>query len=113
MRIPGRKIWRAFRELDEFSDEQCRRFVNRASPWGWRKSIRAGLGVAMGTSFMLATIFLLLLYTVGNDGVDDFGGTALVDVFYPQQGSGGSGSGMAIDFLLNATSAEWESACEP
>jgi hypothetical protein len=32
MRIPGRKIWRAFRELDEFSDEQCRRFVKRA--WG-------------------------------------------------------------------------------
>lgn len=30
MRVPGRKIWRAFKELDQFSDEQCTRFVKRA-----------------------------------------------------------------------------------
>ena len=30
MRVPGRKIWRAFKELDQFSDEQCARFVKRA-----------------------------------------------------------------------------------
>ena len=27
MRIPGKKVWRAFAELDRFSDEQCKRFV--------------------------------------------------------------------------------------
>lgn len=31
MRIPGTKVWRAFPELDRFSDTECERFVNRAT----------------------------------------------------------------------------------
>jgi hypothetical protein len=30
MRLPGRKIWRAFPELDRFNDLECERFVRRA-----------------------------------------------------------------------------------
>ncbi|HYE62725.1 MAG TPA: hypothetical protein VD997_12085 [Phycisphaerales bacterium] len=38
MRLPGSKIWRAFPELDRFSDEQCERFVLRAKQeHGWGK----------------------------------------------------------------------------
>jgi hypothetical protein len=31
MRLPRRKIWRAFPELDRFPDDQCERFVLRAA----------------------------------------------------------------------------------
>ncbi|HYE62726.1 MAG TPA: hypothetical protein VD997_12090 [Phycisphaerales bacterium] len=31
MRIPGTKVWRAFPELDRFSDAECERFVERAT----------------------------------------------------------------------------------
>lgn len=55
MRIPGRKIWRAFRELDEFSDEQCRRFVKRA--WGgWAQRMLASV-LVIGT--FLATLLVV------------------------------------------------------
>lgn len=47
MRIPGRKIWRAFSELDEFSDEQCARFVRSA--WGgWVQRMLASV-LVIGT----------------------------------------------------------------
>ena len=41
MRIPREKIYRAFPELDPFSDEECERFVlqvktqKRIGPWPW------------------------------------------------------------------------------
>lgn len=54
MRIPGRKIWRAFPELDEFSDDQCRRFVKRA--WGgWVQRTLASAFV-IGTFIATLTI---------------------------------------------------------
>jgi len=54
MRIPGRKIWRAFRELDEFSDEQCRRFVKRA----WGGSAQRVLAAVMVIGTFAATAFV-------------------------------------------------------
>ncbi len=40
MRIPGTKVYRAFHELDRFSDEQCRRFMRSAlRPW-WLQALR-------------------------------------------------------------------------
>jgi len=51
MRIPGRKIWRAFAELDRFSDEQCARFVRAANRgfWWWclRILVWGSCGVTM------------------------------------------------------------------
>ena len=59
MRIPKSKIYRAFPELDNFSDEQCQRFMQRIRVSGSRKSIPmivflavtgAGLALACGVS---------------------------------------------------------------
>lgn len=41
MRLYVKHIWRAFPELDRFSDEQCRRFVG-AARWGRPKLLMAG-----------------------------------------------------------------------
>ncbi len=49
MRLPLSKVWRAFPELDRFSDEQCQRFV-RAS--------RRGAGRAVRVVAVLATLFV-------------------------------------------------------
>lgn len=54
MRIPFTRIYRAFPELDRFSDEQCRRFVRAACRTGARRFVhRAALGA-----------LLLVLYVV-------------------------------------------------
>ena len=59
MRIPTRKIYRAFPEFDQFSDEQCERFMQRVQVSGLRKTLPqavflavtgAGLVVACGFS---------------------------------------------------------------
>lgn len=43
MRILTRKLWRAFPELDRYSDEQCRRFVRAASGSVLRRLARTGV----------------------------------------------------------------------
>ncbi len=53
MRMPMSKIYRAFPELDRFSDEQCERFVERANRWK-----------AMPVQNMLLVIFLFIGYFV-------------------------------------------------
>jgi hypothetical protein len=67
MRIPGRKIWRAFKELDQFSDEQCARFVKRA--WGgWVKRVIASvfvLCVFVATFFGLGSLLVWLHSILG------------------------------------------------
>ncbi|MFZ4573038.1 MAG: hypothetical protein ACOYN0_01490 [Phycisphaerales bacterium] len=42
MRLLTRKLWRAFPELDRYSDEQCRRFV-RAARGSWLRRLGRGL----------------------------------------------------------------------
>ena len=42
MRLLVRRIYRAFPELDRYSDEQCRRFVRSANR-GWRRTLHASL----------------------------------------------------------------------
>ncbi len=55
MRIPIRKIYRAFPELDEFSDEQCERFMRRIEVSGVSKTtpglaflVVGGIGLLFG-----------------------------------------------------------------
>lgn len=51
MRIPKRKIYRAFPELDLFSDEQCERFMRRIEVSGLRKEVpRTGFLLAAGST---------------------------------------------------------------
>lgn len=47
MRIPTRKIYRAFPELDQFSDEQCERFMQRLRVSGARNTIPQAVFVAV------------------------------------------------------------------
>ena len=49
MRLPLSKVWRAFPELDRFSDEQCRRFVRAA---------RRGAGRVARVAAVVATLFV-------------------------------------------------------
>jgi hypothetical protein len=61
MRLPGRKIWRAFPELDRFSDDQCERFVLRA-----KQEHGAGkVWVIGGTLVLLAIVVPVLLALAG------------------------------------------------
>ncbi|MFG0242461.1 MAG: hypothetical protein ACF8R9_06745 [Phycisphaerales bacterium JB054] len=43
MRIPTRRLHRAFPELDRFTDEQCKIFIRAASKHGWRPRIHAAI----------------------------------------------------------------------
>jgi hypothetical protein len=54
MRLPVRRIYRAFPELDRFSDEQCRRFVKAASR-GWRVVLHVLLILAVLIPGLLAS----------------------------------------------------------
>ncbi len=64
MRIPVGKIYRAFPELDRFTDEQCERFVRAACRQGWRRHVhRLIVGLAVFFSMVLATV---AVYAVGN-----------------------------------------------
>lgn len=48
MRVPLHKVYRAFPELDRFTDEQCARFVRAACRRGWRRHFhRLGVLVAV------------------------------------------------------------------
>jgi hypothetical protein len=74
MRIPGRKIWRAFKELDQFSDEQCARFVKRARG-GWIPRIALSLFVAgvFGATFLGLLIAMIRVHTsLGLDKRSDY-----------------------------------------
>jgi hypothetical protein len=57
MRLPRRKIWRAFRELDGFSDQQCRMFVDRAA-----REYAAGRVVAIGVAIAGSILAGPILY---------------------------------------------------
>ncbi|MBY0113661.1 MAG: hypothetical protein K2Y21_12640 [Phycisphaerales bacterium] len=63
MRIPGRKIWRAFKELDQFSDEQCARFVRAATAFGWGAIIRGVALFLIGASSLLGVLWALTEFT--------------------------------------------------
>lgn len=65
MRIPGRKVYRAFKELDQFLDDRCVRFVAVANR-GWaRVVVAAALMLAVGVAVLLSSMWLLL-YTTGD-----------------------------------------------
>ncbi len=63
MRIPGRKIWRAFKELDQFSDEQCARFVRAATAFGWGAAFRGLFLFVAGASSLLGILWLVASLT--------------------------------------------------
>jgi hypothetical protein len=58
MRIPVRKIYRAFPEFDSFSDEQCERFMLRVQLSGSKKAlpILVGVLVAMITLIVCCAV---------------------------------------------------------
>lgn len=62
MRIPLNKIYRAFPELDRFSDEQCERYVLQAMRIsGRRRLVRHTLEASVGVG-----IFFLVLFAVAS-----------------------------------------------
>lgn len=56
MRLPGTKIWRAFSELDRFSDEQGRAFVKAASSAFWPVHLLRGALYLVLSCVMLAVV---------------------------------------------------------
>ncbi len=59
MRIPVKKIYRAFPELDGFSDEACERFVKRALHGG--RVLQLGFSIAAGVGIGLLLWPLLIV----------------------------------------------------
>ncbi len=68
MRLITRKVWRAFPELDRFSDEQCRRFVKSARG----SAMRRLFGWLLSAAFML---IVLLLVAVGVLFLEEYSST--------------------------------------
>jgi hypothetical protein len=56
MRIVARKIYRAFHELDRFSDERCQLFLRRAY---------GGIGFQLGVGLACVFVFVLTIVIVG------------------------------------------------
>lgn len=50
MRLIARKVYRAFPELDEFEDAQCRRFVAAANAAWWKVALRAAAVFLVGAT---------------------------------------------------------------
>lgn len=64
MRIPGSKVYRAFPELDHFSDDQCRKFVRAANRGFWWTSLRIFVWVS-GAISVLAVAAIGLSFLTG------------------------------------------------
>lgn len=64
MRIPGSKVYRAFPELDHFSDDQCRKFVRAANRGFWWTSLRIFVWVS-GAISILAVAAIGLSFLTG------------------------------------------------
>ena len=62
MRVPGTKIYRAFEELDRFSDEQCERFL-AAALRPMRRTLRwvvsGGIGAALVAIGLIASFWIM------------------------------------------------------
>lgn len=99
MRIPRSKVYRAFPELDAFSDEQCRGFVRSASrSWG-RRGVRLVIqgvvaGAALGATSMLSRWL-----------VEWLGRAA--EVWFRQDASFLFTMGVLLFFVLFSTSMAW------
>ncbi|MEX2217696.1 MAG: hypothetical protein WD749_02965 [Phycisphaerales bacterium] len=68
MRIPVRKIYRSFPDLDAFSDAECERFILQATsqrPWmlGW--AVLVGAGLAALWLFVLIPLIVLAADAIG------------------------------------------------
>lgn len=59
MRIPLTRVYRAFPELDRFSDDQCSRFVRAACKRGWRRHVHRALLVILTPISVLCTLLVL------------------------------------------------------
>lgn len=57
MRVPGRKIYRAFGELDGFGDEQCARFVKGANRGGVRGVGRVVCLLMLGVGALVLALY--------------------------------------------------------
>jgi len=63
MRIPLTRVWRAFPELDRFTEEQCKRFVRAACKRGWGRHVHRAL-IAFVTLLLWAVCFFGWIYAV-------------------------------------------------
>lgn len=61
MRIPLTRVWRAFPELDRFTDEQCERFVRAACKQDWRRFVHRG-----GLGCLTIVLFVVLFWVMMN-----------------------------------------------
>ncbi len=84
MRVPGTKIYRAFEELDKFTDEQCQRFLTAAlRPW-WRRAARwAACGALAVVLFSVLVVGWAVIafsgnWRMGQDGWVTLIGTAVI-----------------------------------
>jgi hypothetical protein len=73
MRILTRRIYRAFPELDRYSDERCERFIKAAKRGKWRLLLHGGLIVLVFFAAQLVAMlpFLLIYNLVERDTVRD------------------------------------------
>ncbi len=63
MRIPTTRIYRAFPELDRFTDDQCSRFVRAACKRGWRRHLHRALLI------VLTPVAMIILWIVVGLGI--------------------------------------------
>lgn len=64
MRLPTRRVWRAFPELDRFGDAECRRFARQAARRHWLTGAVSLLGGAVG-GFVLGGLLVAFALLVG------------------------------------------------
>lgn len=60
MRLPISKVYRAFPELDRFSDAECRAYVQRAVKRHWMSMILVGIGAVAAMILVWSTYFAVV-----------------------------------------------------
>lgn len=65
MRLVTRKIYRAFPELDRFSDEQCERYIRAANAVIWRRVVRGAVAVAI--ALIIAAVGIRIVVPIAQE----------------------------------------------
>jgi hypothetical protein len=99
MRIPLRKIYRAFPELDRFDDEECERFVIQATRVRWtirlaKLMLQIAVAVIVGLMVLVAGVFALAMFQMRDDS-----DTAIVAVTIALGVMLGAGPGICVLLL--------------
>lgn len=104
MRMPGTKIWRAFRELDRFEDAPCDRFVRAALGSVLRRGLRMGVAIAAGViATVLAGVGVDLAFSEELDALllwSGAGYAVMAAIYAAMLGTGGVTTLLVRDWLL-------------